>query len=272
MVERSGVACAASGKSGGFLALDWCDDSALGPLARASFALHAELAKDIATDYGYRRVDTFMLAAREQGRLRGEHRVTPPRWLDGAGVVTAALGSTETTAQVHPASLHGRADRGRPARASRLGVVEEIVPARRRRGRRARRRRHAGSGRGGAGAGAVDEPRGGPAAAAHPRAQGLQRDAGRRRRAGARALRRLPHGRRPKPRAGDLSATGRQRLRVRHGRSAAAAGFTGRRGGRRRSVRGAGARRWASVARRWRRRRSRGGRPATARSPTTACR
>jgi glycine/D-amino acid oxidase-like deaminating enzyme len=25
VVERTGVACAASGKSGGFLALDWCD-------------------------------------------------------------------------------------------------------------------------------------------------------------------------------------------------------------------------------------------------------
>jgi glycine/D-amino acid oxidase-like deaminating enzyme len=25
VVERSGVACAASGKSGGFLALDWCE-------------------------------------------------------------------------------------------------------------------------------------------------------------------------------------------------------------------------------------------------------
>ena len=25
LVERTGVACAASGKSGGFLALDWCD-------------------------------------------------------------------------------------------------------------------------------------------------------------------------------------------------------------------------------------------------------
>src|SRR5216684_3819630 len=36
IVERTGVACAASGKSGGFLALDWCDDSPLGPLARAS--------------------------------------------------------------------------------------------------------------------------------------------------------------------------------------------------------------------------------------------
>ena len=67
VVERSGVACAASGKSGGFLALDWCDGSELGPLARASFALHAELARQLGTDYGYRRMDTFMLTARERG-------------------------------------------------------------------------------------------------------------------------------------------------------------------------------------------------------------
>jgi len=126
VVERSGVACAASGKSGGFLALDWCDDSPLGPLARASFALHAELAKSIATDYGYRRVDTFMLAAREQGAVRGEHRVAPPRWLDGAGVVTAALGSTETTAQLHPAQFTAALIEAARARV-RLGVVQEIV-------------------------------------------------------------------------------------------------------------------------------------------------
>ncbi len=44
VVERSGVACAASGKSGRFLALDWCDGSPLGLPARASFALHADLA------------------------------------------------------------------------------------------------------------------------------------------------------------------------------------------------------------------------------------
>src|SRR5256884_1340250 len=105
VVERSGVACAASGKSGGFLALDWCDGSPLGPLARASFALHAELAKELGTDFGYRRMDTFMLAAREQGAVRGGHRVTPPGWIDGAGVVTAELGSTETTPQGHPAPV-----------------------------------------------------------------------------------------------------------------------------------------------------------------------
>jgi glycine/D-amino acid oxidase-like deaminating enzyme len=45
LVERHGVACAASGRSGGFLALDWCDSAgSVGPLARLSFRLHAELA------------------------------------------------------------------------------------------------------------------------------------------------------------------------------------------------------------------------------------
>ena len=29
VLERSAIACAASGKSGGFLAIDWCDGTAL---------------------------------------------------------------------------------------------------------------------------------------------------------------------------------------------------------------------------------------------------
>jgi glycine/D-amino acid oxidase-like deaminating enzyme len=45
VIERTGIANAASGKSGGFLALDWCDGSRLAALARRSFALHAELAE-----------------------------------------------------------------------------------------------------------------------------------------------------------------------------------------------------------------------------------
>ena len=129
VVERSGVACAASGKSGGFLALDWCDGSPLEPLARTSFALHAQLARELGADYGYRRMDTFTLVAREQGTVRGDHRVAPPPWLDGAGVVTAALGTTETTAQVHPARFTAAmvdAARARGAQL-RLGVVDEVV-------------------------------------------------------------------------------------------------------------------------------------------------
>ena len=129
VLERTAVACGASGKSGGFLALDWCDDSELGPLARASFALHAELARDLKTDYGYRRVDTFMVAAREQGTMAGGHRVTPPGWVDGEGVVRAELGSTETTAQLHPEQFTTALIEGarRHGATLRIGVVEDLV-------------------------------------------------------------------------------------------------------------------------------------------------
>ena len=126
VIERSGVACAASGKSGGFLALDWCDGSPLGPLARASFALHADLARDITTDYGYRRLDTFMVVARERGSVSGGHRVEAPGWVDGAGAVTGALGSTETTAQVHPARFTAALLDASRARL-RVGVVQEMI-------------------------------------------------------------------------------------------------------------------------------------------------
>jgi glycine/D-amino acid oxidase-like deaminating enzyme len=147
VVERSGVACAASGKSGGFLALDWCDGSVLEPLARASFALHARLPHELGRDYGYRRMDTFMLAARETGAPRGPHRVPAPGWIDGAGVVTATLGSTDTTAQVDPfafttalmdaarahgARLHiGRVDDlvARKGRVCGIGVDDAIIDA-----------------------------------------------------------------------------------------------------------------------------------------------
>jgi glycine/D-amino acid oxidase-like deaminating enzyme len=129
VVERSGVACAASGKSGGFLALDWCDGSPLGPLARASFALHAELAKELGTDYGYRRMDTFMMAAREKGALAGGHRASAPHWLDGSGIVTATLGSVETTAQVTPARFTAALLDAAQARGTtlRMAVVEDVA-------------------------------------------------------------------------------------------------------------------------------------------------
>ena len=59
VIERTEIACAASGKSGGFLALDWCDGTPLERLARRSFALHAQLAEEIDEDWGYRRLETF---------------------------------------------------------------------------------------------------------------------------------------------------------------------------------------------------------------------
>ena len=48
VIERYEVAGAASGKSGGFLAFDWCRGTPLDQLARRSFALHAQLSSDSA--------------------------------------------------------------------------------------------------------------------------------------------------------------------------------------------------------------------------------
>ena len=102
VVERAAVACAASGKSGGFLALDWCDGSPLAPLARKSFAMHAELARRIDADYGYRPMTTLAVAARADGDAAGDNQRAGAAWLDGNCAVYAQLGSTQSTAQVHP--------------------------------------------------------------------------------------------------------------------------------------------------------------------------
>jgi glycine/D-amino acid oxidase-like deaminating enzyme len=59
VVERTEVAAAASGKAGGFLALDWCAGTALDALARRSFAIHATLPGEITGDWGYQRMTTY---------------------------------------------------------------------------------------------------------------------------------------------------------------------------------------------------------------------
>ena len=105
VIERTGVACAASGKSGGFLALDWCDGSPVEPLARRSFALHAELAAELDGDWGYRRLDTLNVIASARRDIESFRRMETPDWLDGSAAVHAQLGTTETTAQVDPAAF-----------------------------------------------------------------------------------------------------------------------------------------------------------------------
>jgi len=98
VIESTGLACAASGKSGGFLARDWCDGSPLAPLARRSFALHAELAEHTAEDWGYRRLDTYG----GFGGFPGPGSAYKLGWLSPAVMVSQRLGSPENTAQVHP--------------------------------------------------------------------------------------------------------------------------------------------------------------------------
>jgi glycine/D-amino acid oxidase-like deaminating enzyme len=101
VVERTGVACAASGRSGGFLALDWCDGTPLQALARRSFALHAELAEDPGADWGYRRLTTYGGVSGVGGAGAAGGGTLP--WLSDRVTITGRFGNTASTAQVHPA-------------------------------------------------------------------------------------------------------------------------------------------------------------------------
>ncbi|MGL3107714.1 NAD(P)/FAD-dependent oxidoreductase [Bradyrhizobium sp. BR 1432] len=101
VVERTEVAAAASGKAGGFLALDWCADTPLDALARRSFALHARLPDETAGDWGYRRMNAYSGFVVSDADA---HRDAPAAlgWLSNGVVIAHRLGTTETTAIVHP--------------------------------------------------------------------------------------------------------------------------------------------------------------------------
>jgi glycine/D-amino acid oxidase-like deaminating enzyme len=98
VIESTGLACAASEKSGGFLARDWCQGTPLAPLARRSFALHGELNEKLAGNWGYRRLDTYAgFAGFPAGR--SAYRLA---WLSSKVKVVQALGYRNSTAQVRP--------------------------------------------------------------------------------------------------------------------------------------------------------------------------
>jgi len=128
VIERTGVACAASGKSGGFLALDWCDGSPLEALARRSFALHAQLAEEIRDDWAYRRMTTYAgFAAARAGRrpAGGGYRLN---WIGDDVSLSQRLGGMQTTAQVHPGRFtQALMQAAQPHAELRLGRVTGIV-------------------------------------------------------------------------------------------------------------------------------------------------
>ena len=103
VVERHAIACGASGKSGGFLARDWCDSTPVQSLARRSFGLHAQLADQLGTSWSYRRLDTFAgnLSLRP-GQAATSHA---QGWLSENVQVRGRIGSTDTTAQVDPSEF-----------------------------------------------------------------------------------------------------------------------------------------------------------------------
>ena len=181
LVEREDVACAASGKSGGFIARDWCDGQPQAELARASFDLHAELARTLDADYGYRRIDTLLVAGSDRGGLRtvSRHGLAGLAGRTLRGPLRHRLAPhhrDHPSRAIHPCPGRRRVPAWRAACARHRGGHR---PRRGRRGarsagrrhgdrRRCRRHRH----------GAVVHPRRAMAAAsAGGRAQGLQRGA-----------------------------------------------------------------------------------------------
>ncbi|MEZ4676051.1 MAG: FAD-dependent oxidoreductase, partial [Caldilineaceae bacterium] len=109
VVERTGVANASSGKSGGFLALDWCRGTPVDALARRSFALHAELAATLTAElnlaWGYRPIDTLSVVASEGRDLSRMGHLPTPSWLGQKTAVHSRLGDEQTTAQIDPAAF-----------------------------------------------------------------------------------------------------------------------------------------------------------------------
>lgn len=122
VIEGTGLACAASGKSGGFLALDWCDGSPLEGLARRSFALHARLPQELGGDWGYRRLTTYAGVAGGRHRFRRREGAYRPGFLAAEVSVQQRLGSTESTAQVHPAAFTAAMMRAAQARGAELRI------------------------------------------------------------------------------------------------------------------------------------------------------
>lgn len=126
VIERHQVAGSASGKSGGFLAYDWCQGSALDELARRSFDLHAELAEALGNSWGYRRLETYegYAAADQSGRGAG-----PLSWLSPRVKLTGRLGSPQTTAVVDPHAFTNGLMRAAEAAGGelRIGAVAQLV-------------------------------------------------------------------------------------------------------------------------------------------------
>jgi glycine/D-amino acid oxidase-like deaminating enzyme len=130
VVERAGVANAASGKAGGFLALDWCAGTPLDALARRSFLLHARLPGEVEGDWGHRPMSAYagFLAGEDEARPRVPCKLD---WLRDGVVITERIGTPRTTAIVHPAKFTHAVMRAALAQGAQLltGRVTGIAPS-----------------------------------------------------------------------------------------------------------------------------------------------
>jgi len=102
IIDRVGLCPAASGKAGGFLALDWNDGSPVGPLTRKSFALHAALASELQAPTDYRRLTCEAIAVGGGGGPPKQAKLQGVEWADLDCLGRQPMGDESTIAQVHP--------------------------------------------------------------------------------------------------------------------------------------------------------------------------
>jgi len=104
LIDPKGIAPAASGKAGGFLARDWRDGTAVEELQRLGFALHQSLADDfVDTSIDYRRL-TCSAVSIDESLTRNVQK--PPskklegvEWVDRAATGSVPMGTEENIAQ-----------------------------------------------------------------------------------------------------------------------------------------------------------------------------
>ena len=110
------IACAASGKAGGFLAAHWHKpNSCRGPLMQESFRLHCQLAQKLngALNYTFRHLDALGLDMPEPGvitSVQDRARIQEVEalggvdidWVTGSILDARLMGDASQVAQVHP--------------------------------------------------------------------------------------------------------------------------------------------------------------------------
>jgi len=107
IIDPIGIAPAASGKGGGFLAKDWSDGTPIMELQRRSFDLHEEQAEHLgALNIDYRRLECMAVLCDERSaNTKPSEKLAGVEWADINTVGNRLLGARDTIAQVHPKKL-----------------------------------------------------------------------------------------------------------------------------------------------------------------------
>lgn len=109
IIDPVGLAPAASGKAGGFLASTWSDHvPSLGALQRRSFQLHENLGELFGDKTDYRKMTCAAVAVNESdtNKKPAGRKLEGLEWADTTGILGGrSLGDETTIAQVHPKKL-----------------------------------------------------------------------------------------------------------------------------------------------------------------------